>query len=129
MREIKFRAWDREKMLSWEQLVQQNYAIRYFFFVPDLLELMQYTGLKDKNGKEIYEGDIVRREQNKGKKTDHTIVFSDYRFAYTTEYHGSIALNKVVSQHQSLEVIGNIYENPELLGGKDENRKSIQNQK
>lgn len=60
MREIKFRAWlnGPGRMIGWEELAN-DYGIRQMCAFETL---MQYTGLKDKNGKEIYEGDIVYRK-------------------------------------------------------------------
>ena len=62
-REIKFRAWDEvsEKMLNWNDFLDTN--MKNTFIAPEStgLILMQYTGLHDKNGKEIYEGDIVQQ--------------------------------------------------------------------
>ena len=61
MREIKFRAWNEvlEKMYSWNEFLNTN--MKQTFIAPEstAMILMQYTGLKDKNGKEIYEGDRV----------------------------------------------------------------------
>jgi uncharacterized phage protein (TIGR01671 family) len=72
-------------------------------------ELMQFTGLKDKNGKEIYEGDIVQRG---------IITFS--RGKFVGQYYGSNGnlyeeWEDDLYQENNIEVIGNIYENPELL--------------
>ena len=62
MREIKFRAWDETEkyMYNWENLINQN--LKNIFTITEQCGyvLMQYTGLLDKNGKEIYEGDIVK---------------------------------------------------------------------
>ncbi len=62
-REIKFRAWDEvsEKMLNWNDFLDTN--MKNTFIAPEStgLILMQYTGLHDKNGKEIYEGDLVQQ--------------------------------------------------------------------
>ena len=62
MREIKFRAWDKEKkiMFNWSFTEQGLYP--QDFFNNDNYQVMQYTGVNDKNGKEIYEGDIVEYE-------------------------------------------------------------------
>jgi uncharacterized phage protein (TIGR01671 family) len=77
------------------------------------IELMQYTGLKDKNGKEIYKGDIV--EINCGTYKDNAVVnFIDGTF--TTHDRGFEP--DIMPPEKDMEIIGNIYENPELLKAK-----------
>ena len=105
MREIKFRAWDNEKnKMDYKPYFHEFEDINTQFEDMDFI-LMQFTGLHDKNGKEIYEGDIVC---NEGFKEE----------VKWNEFYGW-----VVSDEQMLgevnfariEVIGNIYENKELL--------------
>lgn len=132
MREIKFRAWNKnfKKMYKIGQITLEKGTWNY---EPDNREyigmsipyqpsfvLMQYTGLKDKNGKEIYEGDIVYIKGEtelldiKGK-VEYSDIFAQYiitntkNIAYETEALGD---------YENIEVIGNEFDNPELLGGK-----------
>jgi uncharacterized phage protein (TIGR01671 family) len=111
-RELKFRAWDldsQDKMYSWEE-------IRNLFndhLKQERVILMQYTGIKDKNGKEIYEGDIVVESGEYVNPFDG----SSHKFSRTFEvkyladgFH--LFTDQVNGEH---EVISNIYENPELL--------------
>ena len=115
MREIKFRLWNDydKKMLNWSYLLKRNLA--NIFTLPSYKKwLMQYVGLKDKNGKEIYEGDIVKANWFDKKEVIGEIYFSMGCF---------ILANSSVSDNQlfifkNLEVIGNIYKNPELLEDK-----------
>ena len=79
------------------------------------LEIMQYTGLKDKNGKEIYEGDIVKFEYPPLRKRVGYIEFSNGAFGITnpdklkTGMEGK-DLTEIIQPFIQLEVIGNIYE-------------------
>lgn len=115
MREIKFRAWDTitNTMLNWEELSsQQNNldlaTLNVSRYEDSNLKFMQYTGLKDKNGVEIFEGDIVQHHDH--LEAVYGIVSWDEEEAAFTPGVGLMSENK-----SWLEVIGNIYENPELL--------------
>jgi len=105
----KFRAWHKE---SKEILypVKQWHLFGWLEDEKQPIEIMQYTGLKDKNGKEIYEGDIV---QNKEKE--------NYRVAWNINglwsYKRTSDNASFMQDYWEAEVIGNIYENPELLEG------------
>lgn len=117
MREIKFRAWHKEK----EEMIYDNFSVSYngiphdpFGFQP--LEIMQYTGLKDKNGVEIYEGDILSRTVYKDWKSCDVVFFSEKEARYKLLHNNEIGKEKYfVEDIGEFEVIGNIYENPELL--------------
>lgn len=129
MRVPKFRAWDKisKKMfpvgiidytIHSIYIKQPNgfYSERDF----DRVELMQFTGLKDKNGKEIYEGDIVRFYDYYNEYTK-SVVFIESSAGFGVEWSKNFSMSfDGVSEYYELinyfEVIGNIYENPELLG-------------
>ena len=93
-----------------------NYSISF-----DDIELMQYTGLKDKNGKEIYEGDIIHINDNFLDKFDYLIEWNEEYLRYYLYSVDKEKLNKlggILEAHLNsleVEVIGNIYDNPELL--------------
>ena len=86
--------------------------------------IMQYTGLLDKNGKEIYEGDILRVREEEGGAWYEPEIWAvkysersyDYR-CYNPKKYGDTEYWPL-HKFQRFEVIGNIYESPELLGGK-----------
>jgi len=77
----------------------------------------QYTGLKDKNGIEIYEGDIIRIE---GFSEPMTVYFKDGCFGWGKQHYGKYSFDPFGIEQ--LEVIGNIFDNPELLPSKKENQ-------
>ena len=110
MREIKFRAWKDGEMMY--QPLGTHYGLyRFIGFIPEESPLMQYTGLKDKNGKEIYEGDILEHDQWGVK------VVKDIRDTFRTNSaaYDAVAYSEEDTQSDCSTVIGNIYQNPELL--------------
>ena len=134
MREIAFRAWIGGKVNKMVSVHGIHFILNEIFWqefqkegktncsckINEYITLMQYTGLKDKNGKEIYEGDVVQFHFNKNWcKGDY---LPQERFEVTLEnfrkwckgekfgYEGELLLSP-----DDCEVIGNIYESPELL--------------
>lgn len=118
MREIKFRAWDKENN-QWvnQNAVLPNWSDTPYFNVAcivgdETLELRsdenfiwcEYTGLKDKNGKEVFEGDIVRFK-----------LFNEATPCYWEVKIPNIYLAMKNEENHQIEVIGNLYQHPELL--------------
>ncbi len=128
MRQIKFRAWHKKKKIMWVVTLlglmfefDDNPPVYSF---PEIkegnvphysdVELMQYTGLKDKNGEEIYEGDIIRYKlRNEDMDIDDQVSHDLQEVIFKW---GSFRLKNTTEQLSSLEesdpeIIGNIYEN------------------
>ena len=117
-REIKFRVWERSEMVYIDDLYwfEENY---YHSTNDNSWPLMQYTGLKDKNGKEIYEEDILKSESwGKGsRKPPNEYHVTEWGKAewVARGYNGEMIVRPNLTIKKDFEVIGNIYENPELL--------------
>ena len=126
MREIKFRAWVKEKKAIFE-VISIDYVTKKVTYLLERVghllsirdakfndvELMQYTGLEDKNGKEIYEGDIVFESFGENY---YKVIFENgsFRAEFKGGFEGySLDLIDVVAL--GCEVVGNIYENHELM--------------
>lgn len=128
MRELKFRAWDKISkkmfpvmMIDFGQSYVMIEEINGLWCERDFdeIEIMQSTGLFDKNGKEIYEDDIVRITLTDGFRY---VVGEDGAVKYKL---GAFYILNGLDEYlisdfhiDDIEVVGNIYENPELLGGK-----------
>ena len=116
MREIKFRAWcesGRYWNVTWQDLARasdEGKIIWEMFLNPDWI-IEQYTGLKDKNDKEIYEGDILDEDDGPA-----IVVFHDSSWALEMSDEDEAAIEPFsVYIIDNMEVIGNIHDNPELL--------------
>ena len=109
MREIKFRAYcSTSGMWDWDMLLEHDFITLKDLKDKDDWKVMQFTGLLDKNSKEIYEGDILRGDLN--SESNCVVEFVGGGF-WLTGFEGEHYMP--VEKHR--EVLGNIYSNPELL--------------
>jgi uncharacterized phage protein (TIGR01671 family) len=122
-REIKFRAWHKQveamKPVEWMNFKGDLLKVPFYGnWAKSSCALMQYTGLKDKNGKEIYEGDLIRREDvgnyaKGGLSNLMEITFEDGSFCTRS---GEFRTSLIEMEYpEYYEIVGNVYENPELL--------------
>lgn len=153
MREIKFRAWDKEEKKMWWNVqnaydtlgsyckhededdlnncscIETSYPHKMMSFMNVLedesLITMQYTGLKDRNKTEIYEGDCLRYYNRKGSSFGHSVhivIWQEHKGRFALEIPDDKSNEpRAFTNHgakwdeEKFTVIGNIYENPELL--------------
>lgn len=126
-REIKFRAWNKKDKVMVDvaalnfgpsgfwSLIEDAYDAE--LQLADSYEIMQNTGLHDKNGREIYEGDVLDiglRNQD-GKPVIAPVSYETYAAGYVLDNGGNGIWQRLTKE---CEVIGNTFENPELLEGK-----------
>jgi len=129
-REIKFRAWSRfdHKMISAKKMADQPWNVYGSMYKQNGdWKFMQYTGLKDKNGKEIFEGDILKDdvgdilEVKFGKlpldKSGDCVCTYEAFYCKSYGQLGKTYMHECQKIGNWMEIIGNIYENPELLQG------------
>lgn len=95
-----------------------------YYYKTDEIELMQSTGLKDKNGKEIFEGDVVRQVRTQPTTENEIIigVVTMIEGAWLIMNDCEQLASKLWSETDENEIIGNIYENPELLEVQDDTK-------
>lgn len=126
MREIKFRAWDKKnKYMSgeknWYFGIENDGSIEIYNCFSNKnptkkenIIIMQFTGLLDKNGKEIYEGDVIKHADPEMEDDGGQVVWEDAIAGFT--YGGECS--SFPEKSWRYEVIGNIYSNPELINTK-----------
>lgn len=127
MREIKFRVWDKglakylggceiDSLMAELSAEDDGRAVIIKQICPARYIFEQYTGLIDKNGKEIYEGDIVKGDMGVFEVKWYDLVAQFmFRPNMSMKYHPPFTS----TQLEVMEVIGNIHENKELLGGEE----------
>lgn len=126
MREIKFRAWDSwwgkmyyfdftknieatpDDELKGLWILHEEGSV---YAIQDKIKIMQFTGLKDKDCVEIYDGDIVRVMDS----TFAIVKYSDDRGAYYLDCGKKIGDVGLICQYDTIKRVGNVYETPELL--------------
>ena len=128
-RELKFKAWNKktkqiikiEPLTSIKSFMDNTHYLTAgtidggFYINLDEVELMQFTGLKDKNGKEIYKGDIINCKH--WNPENYKVIFREGGFCLADKDNKFMADINMIQDSTGIhfEIIGNIYENSELL--------------
>lgn len=122
-REIRFRAWDKENKTMYDWQTIRQYPIDYTFG-SDIVTPMQYTGLYDPNGQPIYEGDVVSCTNGhigivkfgRYKDSDMSNHYKCGHLGFYIDLNDDFLRKDICYWHGTgMKVIGNVYENPELL--------------
>ena len=111
MRIIKFRSWNhRDKTMDIPDNIANDID-------GDKYQIMQYTGLKDKNSNEIYEGDIVHLDEYYGSGLNYEVIYDSGSWLLVENKGVGMEDDDFLAHYREgeIKVIGNIYENPELL--------------
>ena len=133
MRKIKFRAWiktgnetdDYVKPMTIQQMIHSKESTFSLEQLNDLVDFEQFTGLKDRNGKEIYEGDIIKYTEDGDSFISEVKYFGndDYpAFDFIPPDEDWCFQSNCLSEgtfSNALEVVGNIHENADLLGAEE----------
>lgn len=104
-RPIKFRLWDSGEMIDWDQIKSRGYYVSSISAYGD--DVMQFTGMLDKNGVEVYEGDVMKMYKH-SDGSPCVVTFED-------GCYNCFPFGTLDSAVKYGIVIGNIHENPELL--------------
>lgn len=116
-REIKFRVWDIPGNLYWgkgEGMDIKKIAFNFYdqLFVDDTFVFQQYTGVNDKNNKEIYEGDLMVFDKDGHREYRYTVVFSHGKFELKMP---NAKMNIDIEWRHEMVKVGNIFENKDLI--------------
>ena len=130
-REIKFRAWNKKDKIMYQNIQKgfeftdlSHYTFNEFLGYPDGMgdchewEVMQYTGLKDKNGKEIYEGDILKwraRGEAENEKVIAYVYWINSESCFCVGDEDAEDGYCIGDVGRYAEIIGNIFKNPNLI--------------
>lgn len=118
MRPIKYRGFQKSwiyggvSIFNGEATIYDESCVANSAYDVDIKSVGEFTGLKDKNGTEIYEGDIIEIIHEESKNDVAQVLYKDGAFGYDLK---NFVIFHLMKSMKYFQVIGNIYENPELL--------------